>query len=270
MTQEQHVDDLDLIGGVPAGGGAFKNYGKLTIGQRFIQWNEGKPSDVTAAQWKALPQKDAQGKNQKGMEILFGIDVQELNTNLQFTYERKVAVNGADWYKTLVPSIEAILGKGSMAEGDTAKNIVDKRSATLRSLNGKYVCVEDAPQQPRKNAAPDAKQYSTIKFVKVFDSREACYAEWKALSGNSASASANGTGRSEWTPPDYDDATWASVKGEAQAAVSAALEAATSANKAKPKVVKEKAIADAKIAAIKKFSEDYGATEAQVEHLVSS
>jgi hypothetical protein len=269
MSQET-TSNLDLINDVPDTGGAFKNFGKLSINTRFLKWTDGKPTEITATEWQKLPKTGG-----KGMELIFGVDIQEFKPALEFTYQRKVTVDGSDWYKTVAPSIEALMGKGSMEKGDTAKGIAPTRNKTLNSLIGKYVAVEDVPQQPRKNAAPDAKQFNTIKFVKVYATREECYAELQALSpSNGTEAGVAEAPHDPMVPEGYSKSDWLSMKNDPDlgvaTAVSKAIAEATSKNKGKPKPVMEKAIAAARASAIETVAKQLDATVEQVEHLLNS
>lgn len=263
MSQDNTVLDLDLLPDVPDTGGVFKQYGRLTLTTKPFAWRNGKTEEVSAADWKRLPQT-VDNKNAKGVDMVFSVNIQEFRPQLAFTYERKVTVGGADWNKKLAPSIEAILGKGSMSK--------DTRNATLAGLNGKYVAVIDVPQEPRKNAAPDAKVYNTISFVKVYDSREACLHDASEGFAGTASA-ANGSAQNDASDPnvpaDYSRADWLSMKPDVVDAVNAAINKATADTKGKPKPVVTKAIENAKSAAIELKATELAATPAQVEWLLS-
>lgn len=262
MSQNQIDTQFDLSD-APDTSTPFTNVGKLTLKQVYKLWENKVAKEVTREVFKAAKDKqlDSEGKerNAKQIDMQFAVDLQEFSPNLQFTYERNVTVDGADWRVIVAPAIEEVMGKGSMVKGDTSKNVADTRNATLAKLNGKYIAYQDVPQVPRRNAAPGAKQYNTIRITQVFESREAAYAAHVAMRG----ASANGAGpaaTSEWTPTDYSDDTWASVKPDLVKAVGDALASA----KTPP------AKAKAKTEAIKKFATEYGATEAQVDRLLNS
>ena len=94
-------------------------------------------------------------------------------------HNRRVRVGSADWRKTLVPSVEAIYGKGSMD--------ADKRGDTLNKLFSSYGRTEDVPQQPQKNDKhinqATGLPYNTIRIAEVFDSAESCYDARVALFG---------------------------------------------------------------------------------------
>ena len=99
----------------------------------------------------------------KTVEPTFLVDVQEFNPDLQWQYERRVQINDPDWKATVAPSIEAIYGGGS-AVGDGLRD-------SLSKLVGSYVEVQDEPQVGDP-------AYNTINFVRVFESRDACYAAY--------------------------------------------------------------------------------------------
>lgn len=160
------------------------NYGKLNLTPRFIRWDtveqevEGKivkkrvPVEVDYEESKTL-----EGR-QRSQEIIFAIDIREFNASLEFDYERRVQIGGADWRKTLRPSLEELFGAGA-----DIPNV-------LRGLNGKYVLVEDVPQQPRRGQTAEDVQYNTIKFLKVYESREQCYKEYVERFGQPAEGTA--------------------------------------------------------------------------------
>lgn len=264
MSQDT-VEQFDLSD-APDISTPFTNIGKLTLKQVWKLWKDGTTQEVTREQYKAAADKQTDGKGAKQVEMHFAVDIQEFVPSLQFTYERNVTVDGADWKRIVAPAIEAVMGKGSMVKGDTAKNVVDTRNATLAKLNGKYIAFQDVPQVPRKNAAPDAKQYNTISITALFDSREKAYAAHVALRG--ASASANGTqpALDANVPPDFAPADWYGLKGELQEAVSKALAEAQK----KPKPIREKAMGEAKQAVLEKHASDWSATLAQIENLLNS
>lgn len=265
MTQDTNATlDLDLLPDVPDTGGAFKNYGKLSVSTKLFAWRNGKTEEVSRADWVRLP-ATADGKGAKGVEMFFKVDIQEFKPSLAFTYERKVTVGGADWNRIVVPSIEAILGKGTMAK--------DKQSATIQSLIGKYVAVEDTPQVPRKNAAPDAKVYNMIKFVKVYASRDECLKD--VSEGFSSTGASNGSVESDPNVPSgWGKEDWLSMKNDPKSGVatlvSAALKQAEDSNKGKPKPVQTRAMESAKESAIDDFIKQVGCTREQALALLES
>lgn len=246
-------NDFDLLNEVQEAQTGFKQIGKLTISTKLMLWR----TDQNGKRFlEEVSRSDfiKADKSARAMDTRFVIDVQELKPSLAYTYDRKVRVGGLDWQKTLAPSIEALMGKGSMSEA--------RKSETLMALNGKYVAVMDVPEQPRKNAAPDAKQYNTVKFVKVYQSREeALHDASEGFAGTGGTATANTEARDEFMPEDpawSKDAWYGVAKGELVNAVSAAV------NAAKTPPAKAKAKQDA----IAKFAADMSVTVEQAAHLL--
>lgn len=244
----------------------YTNIGKLTLKQVYKLWVNGATQEVTREVFKAAADKQADGKGAKQVDMKFAVDLQEFAPNLQFTYDRDITVDGADWKKIVAPAIEEVMGKGSMVKGDTGKSIADTRNATLAKLNGKYVAFQDVPQVPRRNAAPGAKVYNTFKLTQVFESREKAYAAHVALRGASASANGAQPTLDANVPPDFAPADWYGLKGELQEAVAKALAEAQK----KPKPIREKAMGEAKQAVLEKHASDWSATLPQIEHLLNS
>lgn len=225
MTQQtMQVEEFDLTDAPEMPSGIFTNYGKLTLAQKWFLWKDGVKGEVTRDEFKAADAK-VNGKNAKQIDMVFAVDLQEFKPSLSFTYERNVQVDGLDWQKIVAPSIEAVFGKGSFVKGDTTKSVPDTRNATLAKLQGKYVSYQDVLQTPTKKK-PDPK-YNCFKLVKVYETRETCYADFVASGGNKT-ASDNGTdtgmGMSE-TPQDpnvptgFDAETWTGVKSDVQTEV---------------------------------------------------
>jgi hypothetical protein len=175
------------------------NFGKLKISPRFLMWQDRKPIEIDAGTYAKL------GARERSLEYVFGVDIQEFKPELQFTYERKVQVGGLDWNKTFKPSLETIFGKDTVAK-DLA--------ACLRQLHGAYVCIDDVPQIATK-AHPDRAQYSTVKLVARYATREACYAAWKEKYGGS-NGGGNGkvlvTDENLDVPIGYTAETWEAMK----------------------------------------------------------
>lgn len=243
-------NDFDLLNEVQEAQTGFKQIGKLTISTKLMLWRDKKLEEASRADWVKAD------KSQRAMDTLFEVNIQEFKPQLGFSYSRKVRVGGLDWQKTLVPSIEALMGKDSMSEA--------RKSETLMALNGKYVAVMDVPEQPRKNAAPDAKQYNTVKFVKVYQSREEALHDASEGFAGAASNGSTDTATAERDPFMPDDPAWSKdawygvAKGELVNAVSAAV------NAAKTPPAKAKAKQDA----IAKFAADMSVTVEQAAHLL--
>ncbi len=164
MTDQYTIDELaDALNTAQADAEAAQEraqFGKLTIKPRFIQWIDHEPVDITGAAYAKLDQRS------RTLELIFGVDIQEFKPELEFTYERKVAVGSTDWWKICRPSIEAVLGKGALGK--------EKMNATLNALQGKYVEVHDVMQSATKKK-PDP-EFRTIQLIKIFETREACFA----------------------------------------------------------------------------------------------
>lgn len=230
MTQaNMQVDEFDLSDAPEMPSGVFTNYGKLTLAQKYMKWENGGTVEVTKDVFKSLPAK-VDSKGAKQIDMVFTVDIQEFKPSLSFTFERKVTVDGLDWNKIVAPSIEAVMGKGSMVKGDTSKNVADTRNTTLAKLNGKYVAYQGVPQTPTKKN-PDPK-YNTFKLIKVYDSREACYADFVAAGGTKSSDNGQSEGFDSTTsvaqnpliPVAFENSmeAWSTMKGEIQTAVASA------------------------------------------------
>lgn len=178
------VDESTLLDELPDSPTEYFNYGKLTIGYVYVDWSSGSRVETTPQLWADLPEKTADGKSAKAIDITLSIDIQEFNPNLGFGYNRKVTLNSADWNKTVKPAIEKICGAKSLDKGN--------RSKTLRNLQGKYVSGVDAPQLPRGNNShindKTGQPYMVCKLMQVFESREACLAAKEARSASYATA----------------------------------------------------------------------------------
>lgn len=214
------------------------NFGKLKIAPRFLAWKDSKPTEIDAATYAGL---DARSRS---LEYVFQVDVQEFKPDLKFIYERKVGVGQLDWNKILKPSIEMLVGKGS-----TDKELL---AATLRGLNGRYVCAEDVPQTPTtKN--PDRSKYNTIKLTAVYPTREACYAAWQEKYGaeQAAGGAAGVTGLGD-IPVGYTADTWAKQANDLKTLRVKYIQGGKNANEATDAAASE-----------------YGATGAQVAKLLS-
>jgi len=244
MTQQNmQVDEFDLSDAPEMPTGVFTNYGKLSLTIKYGVWNKGALEEASRDDFKKSPAK-VDGKNAKQIDMVFGINIQEFKPSLSFTYERKVTVEGLDWSK-------------------------DNRNATLAKINGKYVAYQDVPQIPTKNK-PERSNYNTFKLVKVFESREACHAEFVAANGTATSGSAPAPEANDPNVPSaYSREDWNSLKDAMVGEVDKAIADALAATKSKAPPVVSKARADAKTATLKKLAEEYEATPEQVLHLIS-
>lgn len=175
-------------------------YGQLTIGPgQYTHWVNKQPIDVTAEEFSKLPAKE------RALKILFSINVQEMNPELDWSYERMLRPGESDWHKILKPSIVALMGKDSMSKGNYSK--------TLQELSGKYVEAMDVTQT--KNP-----EYNTIQLVRIFDSKEACFAAYKERFGDSVSASSALPSRLS-TPEGWETGAWLTVVVDVEAALTA-------------------------------------------------
>ncbi len=173
------------------GGGSGVNFGQLNITpSRYIQWTEGQPSDVTPEVFANLPAKD------KSLELMFSIDVASMNPSLEWTLERRLRPGDKDWHKTLKPSLVALLGEDAMSKG--------AYSATLQSLVGKYVEVNDVPKQ--KNP-----EFNTIQFVRIFNSKEECFVAYKERFPNTDGGAATPATVPLSVPSNYTAESWAAM-----------------------------------------------------------
>ena len=171
MTQS--FDELEkMIQNAPeAGGGAFRNYGKLTIKPMIVVWSgpKEKRAPTRTEYVSGVPVPD--GAN---LEIAFSIDIQEFTPTLEFLYERNVTVKKSNaraktsWSEIVEPSLKATFG-----------------DHWLVKASGSYVCAQDEPQvePPGKSG----KIYNTIKLVAAYKDKAACLAAFEAQKiGNGA------------------------------------------------------------------------------------
>jgi len=158
-------------------------FGKLTASNRYFYFS-GSPETGWGVEEIELAEylermKDKRLARSTRCEVIFQVDVQEMNPSLEWTWTRKVQVGDADWRKTLVPSVEEIYGKGSMGDG--------RRAETLGKLIGSYVEAHDVPQQPKRGDKhlnrETGEPYGTIRIARVFASKEECYQEYVKVFG---------------------------------------------------------------------------------------
>lgn len=170
-------------------------FGKLAIAPRYLKWvdvdGKRKPREITVSEYGSTPDR------QRSLELVFDVNIQEFNPQLEWTYQRKVGVGSQDWREILKPSVEEVLGEGSM-EGD-------QMGATLGQLRGKYVRISDVPQSKIKGD----KIYRTVSLQAVFENRDACYSEWYEIYGSSLAESEDGSPEAELAAPGGWEAEWA-------------------------------------------------------------
>ena len=200
-------------------------YGKLTIKPRYIKWVEKEPIEVAGAEYIKL------GARERSLELVFAIDIQEFNPTLEFTYERKVMIGGADWWRIFKPSVETVLGKGALSK--------DKLNDTLAKIHGQYVQVHDVLQAATKKR-PDP-EFRTMQLVQIYATREECFAAWQAAYASGAAAPALEAAAAGDIPSGWEPDAWGAVKED--------FDTALAEIKAKPAGVQKKLIA--------KLAEDY-------------
>lgn len=173
------------------GDAAGANFGQISITpHRYIQWVDKEPVDVTPEIFNTLPAEE------KSLELLFAVDIQGMNPDLEWKYERRMRPGDKDWQKILKPSLIELLGKDSMKKGNYSK--------ALQELDGKYVEAHDVPQI--KNP-----EYGTIKIVRIFASKEECFTAYKERFGGSDSGTTTPASAPLSHPANYTAETWAQM-----------------------------------------------------------
>lgn len=172
-------------------GGGGAQFGQLDIKpSRYIHWVNAQPVDVTPEVFATLPAEE------KSLELMFTVDIKGMNPSLEWTYERKMRPGDKDWHKILKPSLVELLGEDSMKKGTY--------SATLQGLVGKYIEVADVPQIK-------SPEYNTIKFVRIFNSKEECFTAYKERFPDTDGGAAVPAAAPISVPPAYTAETWQSV-----------------------------------------------------------
>jgi hypothetical protein len=185
------------------------SFGKLSLKNRYYFFS-GSPETgwgVEDCDFETYRKRmgDPKLKRSTALDVIFTVDVQEMNPSLEFQFERGVRVGQPDWVKTLVPSIEAVFGTGSMG--------AKKRGATMASLNGAYVEVHSVPQQPKKNDKhinrETGQPYTTVSLARVFENKDECAKAYVEVFGEPGEVTLPPF------PPDYgDEETWAKIRDE--------------------------------------------------------
>jgi hypothetical protein len=176
--------------------GQRSNMGRLTYGPTvYIHWNNGSRIEVDKAQYATLK------RNERSAEVVIRVDVQELNPELTWTYERKVRVNSTDWFEHWRKSIIEVFDLESQVDQSLSRKERDVEVGKLAAkkmleLAGQYVLVNDVPQEKQND--PD-KVYRTPELAEVYDSKEACFAAYEARFGQ---APAGGTTASAPAAPE--------------------------------------------------------------------
>jgi len=172
MTQS--FEELEkMIDHAPeAGGGAFRNYGKLTITPKIVTWAGDKGARVPT-RTEYVP--GMQVPDGASLEIAFSIDIQEFQPTLEFLYERNVTVRKSSaraktsWSEIVEPSLRAVFGDHWLAKA-----------------NGAYICAQDESQiEPSKSG----KIYNTIKLIAAYKDKAACLAAFEAQKASNGAPS---------------------------------------------------------------------------------
>lgn len=157
MNQVQQLAD-----DAPEAGFVNVNYGKLTVKPMVVIWRE---VDGIRSPDKRDLVSGYQLQEGETMELVFTVNISELNPNLTFEYERNVPVRKSgnkktDWDEIVRPSLEKVFGK------QWAKAVI---GATP------YVAVEDFPNVAGK-ASSNGKVYGVPKLIAVYKSKAECQA----------------------------------------------------------------------------------------------
>lgn len=205
-ADESFWDNLEEAASAADSGGA--QFGQLTIKPAsYIHWKKEKDEDgqirtskveVTPADFANLPAR------QKSIELLFVIDVKGMNPDLDWTYDRRVRPGDKDWHRILKPSVIALLGPDSMKQGEYSK--------TLQSLSGKYVEAADVPQTKDP-------EYNTISLVRIFESKEECFAAYKERFGDDSVSTGAPSGMPLSTPDGWETGVWLSTVSDVESAL---------------------------------------------------
>lgn len=148
------------------------NMGKLTITPYVMNWTEDE-TGKRMPERKELPE-DYELQKGENFELLFSVDIQELNPALQFKYERNVQIRKSnlevephiltDWSEIVEPSLLAVFGANWL-------------EAVMKQP---YVEIEDVPNiTGRKGKPKDGKEgkiFGVPKFVHTFKSHSECEA----------------------------------------------------------------------------------------------
>ena len=148
----------DYIDNAPEAGFVPINYGPLETTPQVLRWEEN--SDGVRR-----PNREPLGKGQNvpegaTLEMGFTVELPDMNPNLEFNYERSIAVRRSsareksDWSEIVEPSLVEAFGK------DWVKRIVGKKV---------YVEVEDVPnyngrpRPARSGLCPSSSQHTKIR-----------------------------------------------------------------------------------------------------------
>lgn len=171
--------DFDLLTELekeaPSAGFSNVNYGKLTtkVSRKYFEGSKKENNlQIIVEPYDGKPLNKERGDR---LQFTFTVGIQEFNSSLTFDYERSVDMVHSrgkfktDWDEIVFPSLKAVFG-------DQWAKAIGKKP---------YVLVEDAPQV---NPSKDGKEYSTIKFLKVFKNKAEAEADRAARFGSNGSS----------------------------------------------------------------------------------
>lgn len=156
---------MEYAENAPEAGRPNLTYGKVTMTPYVLKFH-GKGQKA-----EHVPLDGKEDLTGKVLALVFEVDIQEFNPNLQFGYEREVQVQKSkvkgeqvvlptDWSETVLPSLVDVFGE------KWADNI-----------NGTYVEVEDVLSvRSYTNVQGEKKTLNTIKFLRKFKNKEECLA----------------------------------------------------------------------------------------------
>ncbi len=183
----------DYIDNAPEAGFVPINYGPLETTPQVLKWEEN--SDGVRR-----PNREPLGKGQNvpegaTLEMGFTVELPDMNPNLEFNYERSIAVRRSsareksDWSEIVEPSLVAAFGK------DWVKRIVGKKV---------YVEVEDVPNYNGR-VTKAGKVWSVPKFLAAYKDKAQCEKARTKRFGQSSNSSKGSS--------DIPDAVVAQVEG---------------------------------------------------------
>lgn len=173
--------------------GVYTNAGKASVRIQPRAWEEGPEGrqlvDISVEKYRSMPMS----ASQKQLDVIIGVDIQELKPDLEFGYERTVSYRKKDWYDTLKPSVAMAFNLNGYAEvgADDRKKLLrempDKTVMTaLMGINGKYVFVSDVNSTTGRVARTSQKPIKTVRIDQVFNTRDAFEVAYKERFGQSA------------------------------------------------------------------------------------
>jgi len=172
----------EMADNAPEAGFVNINYGKLSIIPNVVTWENKVPTKVPLKKGQVLGA-------QESLELVIGIDIQELNPALEFTYERNVNVKKSgriltDWSEIVEPSLVEVFGK----------------AWTSKATSGPYVEVEDVPNVTGNASKKTGKVFTVPKILRTFKNKAECQAarEERFAKKDGSAAPAGGFD----TPPD--------------------------------------------------------------------